>query len=567
MKDGARAGLVGTNTIRQNYSREGGLDIITANDGHIFEAVASMPWSGEAAVHVSIVCWTKGDPDKIAKLWVEDGETEVIAADINSSLSLKTDVTDAKVLSCNREPKRAFIGQQTGHEAFILEPEQAREMVQKDQGLMELETDKATVTVPSPVAGKIIKFNVAAGQTVAVGAVFATIEAAAGSAAPPPPAAKPASPPEPPKAAAVVPPAPVAAEPAAPPPQRPAPVAPAPAPMAPAAPIVSAPSDLASEGLIPAGPAIRRFAREVGVDLSSVSGTGEGGRISRDDVLAVVRQGQQAARTATTANATGLSASSAATATTGSKSQPALPGTASNDDYGPVRVEKMSKIRKTIAAQMHRSWTNVPRVTNFDDADVTDLEIFRQSSKDDYAARGVKLTTMPFLIKAVATSLRHHPALNASLDTENDQIIYKDYVSIGIAVDTDRGLVVPTLKNADRMSIPDIAQALSELSMRVRNNDFGVNDLRGGTFTISNLGAIGGTYSTPIVNVPEVAILLVGRTRRMPIVMDDDSIKPRSMMPLSLAYDHRLVDGGTAARFLNDIIMYLEAPSRLLLAI
>ncbi len=454
-------------------------------------------------------------------------------------------------------------------EIFVSEGEE----VKKDQGLMELETDKATVTVPSPVAGKIVKFNVAAGQTVAVGSVFALIEAAAGSPAAAAPAAKPAptpaAPPEPPKPAPVTPPAAAAAPTpaAAPAPPRPAPVAPAPAPVTPTAPVAPTSSDLSSEGLIPAGPAIRRFAREVGVDLAGVTGTGEGGRISREDILAVVRQGQQAARSATTAGATGLSSSNVATVANSAKPQSALPGTAAIDDYGPVRVEKMSKIRKTIAAQMHRSWTNVPRVTNFDDADVTDLEIFRQSSKDDYAARGVKLTTMPFLIKAVATSLRHHPSLNASIDTENEQIIYKDYVSIGIAVDTDRGLVVPTLKNADRMSIPDIAQALSDLSTRVRNNDFGVNDLRGGTFTISNLGAIGGTYSTPIVNVPEVAILLVGRTRRMPIVMDDDSIKPRSMMPLSLAYDHRLVDGGTAARFLNDIIMYLEAPSRLLLAI
>lgn len=216
---------------------------------------------------------------------------------------------------------------------------------------------------------------------------------------------------------------------------------------------------------------------------------------------------------------------------------------------------------------MHKSWSTVPRVTNFDDADVTELEAFRQSSKDDYAARGIKLTTMPFLIKAVATALRHHPLLNATVDMENDQIIYKEYINVGIAVDTDRGLVVPTLKGADRMSIPDIAKALGDMSVRVRNGDFGVNDLRGGSFTISNLGAIGGTYSTPIVNIPEVAILLVGRSRKLPVVMDDDSIVARLMMPLSLSYDHRLVDGGAAARFLNDIIGYLEAPSRLLLAI
>ncbi|MDZ4848821.1 MAG: 2-oxo acid dehydrogenase subunit E2 [Pirellulaceae bacterium] len=461
------------------------------------------------------------------------------------------------------------------------------EVVQKDQGLMELETDKATVTVPSPVAGKIVKFNVAAGQSVAVGAVFATIEAAAESTPAAVPAAKAPPTPEVKAAPAVVPPkseptvlaagsennSTSTAKPKASvngsqektvPSAQPA--SPQVNPIAPENPISE---DSTSDGVIPAGPAIRRFAREVGVDLISVTGTGEGGRITRDDVLAVVRLGQQAARSAS-GNSTGLAVSApstGATAMSSAKPAAALPGTAASDDYGPVRIEKMSKIRKTIAAQMHRSWTNVPRVTNFDDADVTDLEIFRQSSKDDYAARGIKLTTMPFLIKAVATALRHHPFLNAAIDPENEQIIYKDYVSIGIAVDTERGLVVPTLKNADRMSIPDIAQGLSDLSMRVRNNNFGVNDLRGGTFTISNLGAIGGTYSTPIVNVPEVAILLVGRTRRMPIVMADDSIKPRSMMPLSLAYDHRLVDGGSAARFLNDIIMYLEAPSRLLLAI
>jgi pyruvate dehydrogenase E2 component (dihydrolipoamide acetyltransferase) len=451
---------------------------------------------------------------------------------------------------------------------------QEGDTVKKDQGLMELETDKATVTVPSPMAGKVVKLHVAAGQSVAVGSVFAVIEAVGNAAAAP---ATPASPPAPAPAA----PAP-AAKPAAPAPTAQAPVAPAPVapvPVAPARPTPPIPASTlppeeaeggASDevgGVIPAGPAVRRFAREVGVDLSGVTGTGEGGRITREDVLEVVRQGQQAARTSTAVTTTGKAVASNPGLANRSAASVNIPGVAGQDDYGPVRVEKMSKIRKTIANQMHRSWTTVPRVTNFDDADVTDLEIFRQSSKDDYAARGIKLTTMPFLIKAVATALRHHPAMNAAIDMENEQIIYKDYVNIGIAVDTERGLVVPTLRNIDRMSIAEIAQALSDLSTRVRNNDFGVNDLRGGTFTISNLGAIGGTYSTPIVNVPEVAILLVGRTRRLPVVMEDDSIKPRSMMPLSLAYDHRLVDGATAARFLNDLIMYLEAPSRLLLAL
>ena len=245
----------------------------------------------------------------------------------------------------------------------------------------------------------------------------------------------------------------------------------------------------------------------------------------------------------------------------------ALPGEPGHNDYGPVRVERLSKIRKTIANQMHKSWETVPRVTNFDDADVTDLEALRRSSKEDYAAEGIKLTTMPFLIKAVSSALRAHPTINGKIDLENDQVTYHDYVNVGIAVDTDRGLVVPNIRNSDSMSIPDIARALDDLAKRVRGGDFGVNELRGGTFTISNMGSIGGCYSTPIVNVPEVAILLVGRTRKLPVVMPDDSIQAREMMPLSLSYDHRLVDGGTASRFLNDVIAYLEAPSRLLLAI
>jgi len=462
------------------------------------------------------------------------------------------------------------------------------DMIKKEQSLIEMETDKATVSVPSPVSGKVLSIAVKEGQTVPVGGVIATIEAVGAAAAPtPPPASAPApaatSVPTP--AAAPVAPAPVAVaavSPAKPAPVAPAPVkvaapivvppAPVPAPASPVAvsPAVEDPGSPFGDEVIPAGPAIRRFAREVGVNLTEVAGSGDGGRITREDVLAVVRHANQSARSTPAAAPVATQTSVAtepATSKSAASSKSALPGTVAADDYGPIRVDRMSKIRKTIAAQMHKSWSTVPRVVNFDDADVTELEAFRQTSKDDYASRGIKLTTMPFLIKAVATALKHHPSLNAMLDTENEQIIYKDYVNIGIAVDSDRGLVVPTLKNSDKMSIPDIAYALSDLSARVRNNDFAVSDLRGGTFTISNLGAIGGTYSTPIVNVPEVAILLVGRSRKMPIVMDDESIKARLMMPLSLAYDHRLVDGATAARFLNDVIAYLEAPSRLLLAI
>ena len=484
------------------------------------------------------------------------------------------------------------------------------EEVTQDQGLMELETDKATVTVPSPHAGKIVKLQVKEGDSVAIGQVFALIETGSGAAADSTPQEKPpaqqaaaqkpqaeAKAAEPPPAAKPQPEPAASEEPEEQPPAKPEPAAqPAAAKAAPAKPAAapqggsrdgSTPNTSAAapqvrtsvaeaDDAIPAGPAIRRLAREVGVDLSRVQGTGEYGRITREDVMSVVRQlGQQSGMAPGSAAAVPQRAPSPSGAPSAhpkaggasGKAADELPGTAAEDDYGPIRVERMSKIRKTIAAQMNKSWSMAPRVVNFDDADITDLEAFRQTSKDDYAARGIKLTTMPFLIKAVAAGLKHHPAINAAIDSENEQIIYKQYVNIGIAVDTPRGLVVPTLKNADRMSIPDIAAALGELSGRVRDNDFAVSDLRGGTFTISNLGAIGGTYSTPIINVPEVAILLVGRSRKLPVVMDDDSIKPRLMMPLSLAYDHRLVDGATAARFLNEVIGYLQAPSRLLLAI
>jgi pyruvate/2-oxoglutarate dehydrogenase complex dihydrolipoamide acyltransferase (E2) component len=294
---------------------------------------------------------------------------------------------------------------------------------------------------------------------------------------------------------------------------------------------------------VAAGPAIRRLAREVGIDLRTVEGSGENRRITREDVLQAVRGNSRKKTGANGATPTGQS-----------------------DDYGPIRVEKMSKIRQTIAQKMHESWRTVPRVTNFDDADVTDLENIRLSSKADYASRGVKLTAMPFVIKAVAMALKSHPIINASVDLEKGQVVYKDYIHIGIAIDTERGLVVPTLRDANQLPIPDIARALSEMAENVRNNNFSVEDLRGGTFTISNLGAIGGTYSTPIINVPETCILLIGRSRKMPVVIND-GVSIRLMMPLSISYDHRLIDGAAAARFLNDVITYLEAPNRLLMAL
>ena len=406
-----------------------------------------------------------------------------------------------------------------------------------EQEVMELETDKATIFVPSDVEGVITGINCGIGDTIAVGQVILSVEPATAAAAPAPVESAPA--------------APVAEKPAEAVREPVAPVAPVQpvAPVPPVAPVVSKPESAlvkkasGEKVMVAAGPAIRRFAREVGVDLQTIQGSGEHGRIVREDVLKVVREGSRQGG--------------------GQSSDPAG---SQSDGYGPVHIEKMPKIRQTIAKKMHESWTTCPRVTNFDDADVTALEEIRQNSKQEYAAGGIKLTSMPFLVKAVAMALKSHPVINASVDLEQGQIIYKDYVNVGIAIDTERGLVVPSLRNADNLGIPDVARQLGQLADNVRSGNFSIDDLRGGTFTISNLGAIGGTYSTPIINTPETAILLVGRSRKLPVVVGDE-VKIRLMMPLSLSYDHRLIDGGAAARFLNEVIGYLEAPSRLLLAL
>lgn len=433
------------------------------------------------------------------------------------------------------------------------------ETIAKDQNIVEIETDKATVEVPSSHAGTVMKVHVQSGDSVNIGQTLITVETTAAetsaTASPAPATEQPAAEVPP---VAVPNPAPTPAV-AAPPPATPAAAAPAP----PAAPtpalVAAAPPQVGHDRPIPAGPAIRRFAREVGVDLATVTGSGENGRITREDVLQVVRRANQSVPEPAAPPSAAPEISTLEPETT------TLLGVPGSDAWGPVGFEKTSKIRRTIAAKMHESWSTVPRVTNFDDADVTELEAIRQASKADYAAKGIRLTAMPFIIKAVSMALRENPTINSALDLENERVIYKHYINVGVAVDTERGLVVPALRNTDQKSISEIAKDVASMADRVRSGKFSLEDLRGGTFTISNLGAIGGTYSTPIVNVPEVAILLVGRSRKLPVVMDDE-IEARLMMPLSLSYDHRIVDGATAARFLNDVIGFLEAPGRLLLA-
>lgn len=416
------------------------------------------------------------------------------------------------------------------------------DVVKPGQALLEVETDKAVIEVPCPPGGRVAQVLVKKGDTVKVGQTLVLLDAAGASGATPKPASAAAAQP-----AAVAQPAPVAAAPARP--AAPVPAAPAAAPAVAArsepAPVEEHAEATTATAVEPAGPAVRRLARELGVDLARVSGSGPAGRIVREDVITAVRQ----------AGGQGTSSRSGA-----SKS-----GSTQRDDWGPIRREQLSRMRKTIAANMLRSVSTIPHLTNFDDADVTELEALRKASAQEYAKSNVKLTALGFVIKAVSLSLRQHPVVNASIDMEKGELVYKDYVNIGLAVDTPRGLVVPVLRNCDQMSIPQLAQAVTDTAEKAKNSQYGIEDLRGGTFTISNLGAIGGTYSTPIINWPEVAILLVGRSRKMPVVRDD-RIEARLMMPLSLSYDHRVIDGAAAARFLKEVIGYLESPGRLLLA-
>lgn len=417
--------------------------------------------------------------------------------------------------------------------------------VQADQGVMEIETGKAVVELPSPVAGKITKVHVQKGSKVKVGDSLLTIEGSGAPATPKPTGKQPKET----KAAPVPEPAPPAPAAKA---EAPAPAEPAPQPAAPTKPVAekpAAPAEKPATGKTPpAGPATRRLARELGVDLAHVVGSGPHGRISEEDVKAAVRD------------------HASAPARSSGPSAPLPDGVDQKDAWGYVRRQKMSGIRRAIALNMAKSTSTIPHVTNFDDADITELERIRKGGLTDYVGTEVKLTMMAFVMKACAQALKLHPMINASIDMETEEVIYKQYVNIGVAVDTERGLVVPAVRDVDRMSIPRIAQALTEVTDKARKAQFTLNDLKGGTFTISNLGAVGGTYSTPIINPPEVAILLIGRSRKLPIVTEGDKTEIRLMMPLSLSYDHRVVDGATAARFLNEVINYLKVPGRLLLA-
>jgi pyruvate dehydrogenase E2 component (dihydrolipoamide acetyltransferase) len=397
------------------------------------------------------------------------------------------------------------------------------DVIAANDGVIEIETDKAVVEIPCPHAGKVAKVLIAKGQTVKVGQPLLRIEVesaaveAAGS-------------------------------------HRPGPL-----PEGKGTDIKPQPTTAETKAVV-AGPEARRLARELGVSLDQVQGSGKRGRITVDDIRAAATKTEQPPPRE---EAQPPLPDEGIPAQRGTREPAVPPGELGHDAFGAVRRQPMSRIRKTIAAQMVKSATIIPHVTNFDDADVTELERIRKTIPPAYLGPTIKLTAMSFAIRAVALALRQHPLLNASLDEEKEEIIYKQYVNIGVAVDTPRGLVVPVLRDADRMGVVQIARELTLLAARARSAEFGVEELRGGTFTISNLGAVGGVYSTPIINHPEVAILLLGRSRWMFAVFEG-KIEGRLMMPLSLSYDHRVVDGAAAGRFLNDVIDSLQSPGRML---
>jgi pyruvate dehydrogenase E2 component (dihydrolipoamide acetyltransferase) len=293
-----------------------------------------------------------------------------------------------------------------------------------------------------------------------------------------------------------------------------------------------------------ASPTVRKFARELGVDLSRVEGSGRKGRILREDVQAFVK------RTLSQGAGGGL----------GVEPIPEI----DFSEFGPVETQPLSKINKLTGKNLHRNWVTVPHVTQFDEADITELEEFRKSLKAEYEKKGVKITFLPFLMKAVVSALKQYPRFNASLDAGGENLILKQYYNLGIAVDTPNGLVVPVLRDVDRKSLVDIASELMELSQRARDKKLSPADMEGGCMTISSLGGIGGTQFTPIINAPEVAILGVSRSSMKP-VWNGDEFEPRLILPLALSYDHRVIDGALGAHFTTTLSALLSDMRRMLL--
>ena len=412
--------------------------------------------------------------------------------------------------------------------------------VAKEASLITVESDKATMEIPSPAAGVVKELKVKIGDKVAEGSMILLLEESAGDAAAAPAAKAEASPPPPPAASTPV------AEPAPLPIHKPAPV--------PLEPVAEVP------GFKPhASPSVRKFARELGADLAKIRGSGPKGRITQEDVQAFVKGVLAQAPAALTA---------AAPAGGVPFNLPEWPQV-DFAKFGPVETKPLSRIKKLSGANLHRNWISIPHVTQFDEADITELEAFRKDSGAASEKQGFKLTMLAFLIKACVTALRQYPEFNASLDRAGENLVLKKYFHIGVAVDTPDGLVVPVIRDADRKGVYELARELAEVSKLARDKKLKPGDMQGGTFSISSLGGIGGTAFTPIINAPEVAILGVSRSAMRPVWVggkaDSGQFVPRLMLPLSLSYDHRVIDGASAARFTSYLASVLSDIRRSLL--
>lgn len=429
----------------------------------------------------------------------------------------------------------------------------AGDTVQAEQSIITVESDKASMEIPCPQAGVIKELKVKMGDTVSEGTLMLLLEPSDGAAAAPQKQTEPAS-------AAPAAPAPAAV-------QASAPAAPAPMPQAaPAAdlavaaklpPVPAEPHDPTKPAMAAphASPSVRKFARELGVDLHRVTGTGPKGRITPDDVRNFVK-----------AAVAGVGSSSAGTAKGGSGVGLDLLPWPKVDftKFGDIEEQELSRIKKLSGPNLHRNWVMIPHVTQFDEADITDLEQFRKDTNASLAKQGVKLTMLAFVMKACVAVLKKYPAFNASLNEAGDKLILKKYWNIGFAADTPNGLVVPVIKGVDQKGFAQIANELGELSAQARDGKLKGADMQGATFTVSSLGGVGGTLFTPIINAPEVAILGLSKSAMKP-VWNGKEFEPRLMLPLSLSYDHRVIDGAMAARFTTELAGVLADMRKVLL--
>jgi len=392
----------------------------------------------------------------------------------------------------------------------------AGDTVAKDQPVLEIESEKAVASIPSTIAGTVTAVHVKPGDKVAVGTRIFSVGDGAGAA--PAPAATPT----------------VAAAPVA------APVT-APAPAAFTPPVVPA---LPPPGGVPpaASPSVRKMAMDLGIDLARVPATGRGGRVELADLRNFIAYLQSVAFAPKTGDAP-------------ASAKP--PESVDFSRWGPVLKKPMSAIRQTIARRMTENWNAIPHVTQFDEADITGLLELRKRHVAAYEQKGARLTVTALILKAVADTLMKHPIFNSSLDEANNDIVLKEYIHLGIAVDTDTGLLVPVIRDANKKTVFQLAKELEELGRKARDRKVSAEELRGGSFTISNQGAIGGGHFTPIVNKPEVAILGLGKGAVKPVVRDGQ-IEPRTLLPLSVSYDHRVIDGGNAARFIVDLVAAIQ---------